>query len=88
VRSGERRNRGDTNLYFIHPLASRPCIFCPDALTPNAVSVTGMLFGILSAFADFRYSDVRVCDHGFALMIAWHVMDGAMVTCAPHTDVL
>ncbi len=67
-----------TNLYFIHPLASRLVPFLARMrFTPNAVSVTGMLFGILSAFAYFRYSDVRFAITGFALMIAWHVMDGA-----------
>ena len=67
-----------TNLYLIHPLASRLVpFFARMRFTPNAVSVTGMLFGILSAFAYFRYSDVRFAITGFALMIAWHVMDGA-----------
>jgi len=67
-----------TNLYFIHPLASRFVpFFARIGLTPNAVSITGMLFGILSAFAYYRYSDIRFAITGFALMIAWHVMDGA-----------
>src|SRR3984893_2689888 len=67
-----------TNLYFIHPLASRLVpFFARMRFTPNAVSVTGMLFGILSAFAYFRYSDGRFAITGFSLMIAWHVMDGA-----------
>jgi phosphatidylglycerophosphate synthase len=67
-----------TNLYFIHPLASRLVpLLARMRFTPNAVSVTGMLFGILAAFAYYRYSDVRFAIAGFALMIAWHVMDGA-----------
>ena len=67
-----------TNLYFIHPLASRLVpFFARMRFTPNAVSLTGMLFGILAAFAYYRYSDVRFAVTGFALMIAWHVMDGA-----------
>jgi phosphatidylglycerophosphate synthase len=67
-----------TNLYLIHPLASRLVpFFAQMRLTPNAVSVTGMLFGILAAFAYYRYSDLRFAIAGFALMIAWHVMDGA-----------
>src|SRR5271154_2601366 len=67
-----------TNLHFIHPLASRlvPC-FARMRLTPNAVSITGMLFGILSALAYYHYADLRFAITGFALMIAWHVMDGA-----------
>src|SRR5882757_3816954 len=67
-----------TNLYFIHPLASRLVpFFARMRFTPNAVSVTGMLFGILAALAYYRYADLRFAITGFALMIAWHVMDGA-----------
>jgi phosphatidylglycerophosphate synthase len=67
-----------TNLYFIHPLASRLVpFFAQMRLTPNAVSIMGMLFGILAALAYYRYTDLRFAITGFALMIAWHVMDGA-----------
>jgi phosphatidylglycerophosphate synthase len=67
-----------TNLHFIHPLASRLVpFFARMRLTPNAVSMTGMLFGILAGFAYYRYLDLRFAITGFALMIAWHVMDGA-----------
>ena len=67
-----------TNLYFIHPLAGRLVpLFARLRITPNVVSVTGMLFGILAAFAYYHYADVRYAIAGFALMIAWHVMDGA-----------
>jgi phosphatidylglycerophosphate synthase len=67
-----------TNLYFIHPLAGRLVpIFARLRVTPNAVSIMGMLFGILSAVAYYRYWDLRFAITGFVLMIAWHVMDGA-----------
>jgi phosphatidylglycerophosphate synthase len=67
-----------TNLYFIHPLASRLVpLFARLRVTPNAVSILGMLFGILSAFAYYRYGNLRSATTGFVLMIAWHVMDGA-----------
>jgi phosphatidylglycerophosphate synthase len=67
-----------TNLHFIHPLASRLVpFFARMRLTPNAVSITGMLFGILAALAYYHYADLRFAITGFALMIAWHVMDGA-----------
>src|ERR1700761_8538805 len=67
-----------TNLYFIHPLAGRLVpIFARLRITPNAVSITGMLCGILSAVAYYRYWDLRFAITGFVLMIAWHVMDGA-----------
>ncbi|MBV8401347.1 MAG: CDP-alcohol phosphatidyltransferase family protein [Acetobacteraceae bacterium] len=67
-----------TNLYFIHPLASRLVpFFARIRLTPNAVSIMGMLFGILAALAYYHYTDLRFAITGFVLMIAWHVMDGA-----------
>src|SRR5882757_7222796 len=67
-----------TNLYLIHPLASRLVpIFARLHVTPNAVSILGMLFGILSAVAYYRYWEFRFAITGFALMLAWHVMDGA-----------
>jgi len=67
-----------TNLYFIHPLAGRLVPwFARLRMTPNVVSLTGMLFGILAAFAYYRYADPRFAILGFVLMIAWHVMDGA-----------
>jgi hypothetical protein len=45
-----------------------------------------MLFGILSAFAYYRYWDPRFAIAGFALMIAWHVMDGADGQLARYTQ--
>jgi phosphatidylglycerophosphate synthase len=76
-----------TNLYLIHPLASRLVpIFARLHITPNAVSIMGMLFGILSAFAYYRYLDPRFAIAGFALMIAWHVMDGADGQLARYTQ--
>jgi len=76
-----------TNLHLIHPLAARLVpIFAQLHVTPNAVSIVGMLFGILSAFAYYRYSDPRFAIAGFALMIAWHVMDGADGQLARYTQ--
>jgi phosphatidylglycerophosphate synthase len=76
-----------TNLYLIHPLASRLVpIFARLHVTPNAVSIVGMLFGILSAFAYYRYWDPRFAIAGFALMVAWHVMDGADGQLARYTQ--
>jgi len=71
-----------TNLYFIHPLAGRLVPwFARMRITPNVVSMTGMLFGIGAAFAYYRacygHGELRFAITGFALMIAWHVMDGA-----------
>ncbi len=76
-----------TNLYLIHPLAGRLVpIFARLHVTPNAVSILGLLFGILAAFAYYRYWDPRFAIAGFALMIAWHVMDGADGQLARYTQ--
>ena len=67
-----------TNLYFIHPAASRLTpIFAKLGISPNAVSIAGMAFGILAGLAYYHYGDPRWAIAGFVLMIAWHVMDGA-----------
>lgn len=67
-----------TNLYFIHPLAGALTPLLADLrIAPNAVSVAGMSFGVLAGVAYYHFESVRFAVAGFALMIAWHVMDGA-----------
>jgi phosphatidylglycerophosphate synthase len=67
-----------TNLYFIHPVASRLVpLAARMRLSPNALTLTGMAFGLLAAFAYYRYQNPRFAVLGFVLMIAWHIMDGA-----------
>lgn len=67
-----------TNLYFIHPIAARlTLLFAKWHLTPNAVSLAGMLSGVLAAVAYYHYQDLRYAVAGFVLMIVWHIMDGA-----------
>ncbi|HET7334107.1 MAG TPA: CDP-alcohol phosphatidyltransferase family protein, partial [Rhizomicrobium sp.] len=67
-----------TNLYFIHPVASwLTQFFARLHVSANAVSLTGMLFGILAGFSYYHYQDVRFAIAGFVFMIGWHVMDGA-----------
>lgn len=67
-----------TNLYFIHPIARRlTFLFAKLHLPPNAVSLAGMLFGVLAGLSYYHYQDPRCAIAGFVLMIAWHVMDGA-----------
>ena len=67
-----------TNRYFIHPLAARLVpLFARLRVTPNAVSLTGLLFGLLAAYAYYHYRSIGWDVAGFAFMIAWHVMDGA-----------
>jgi phosphatidylglycerophosphate synthase len=67
-----------TNLYFIHPIAGRLVpLFARMHVSPNAVSLTGLLFGLLAGFAYYHYQSALWTVTGFVLMIAWHVMDGA-----------
>jgi len=67
-----------TNLYVIHPVSNfLTPRFARLGIPPNAVSVAGMGFGVLAAFAYYHYRDLRWAVAGFLLMIAWHVMDGA-----------
>jgi len=67
-----------TNWYFVHPLASRLVpLFAKARITPNAVSIAGMLFGIAAGLAYYRYREPGCTLAGFLLMVAWHVMDGA-----------
>lgn len=67
-----------TNLYFIHPISA--ClvpIFARLGITPNTVSLTGMVCGIAAGFAYYGYSASWCAWLGFVLMLCWHVMDGA-----------
>lgn len=67
-----------SNRYLIHPVASRLVpLFAKARITPNMVSVAGMLFGILAGLAYYRYRELQWTLAGFLLMLAWHVMDGA-----------
>jgi phosphatidylglycerophosphate synthase len=67
-----------TNHYFIHPIASRLVPLLAKAhVTPNVVSVAGMLFGIAAGLVYYHYRDFEWTLAGFLLMLAWHVMDGA-----------
>jgi len=67
-----------TNLHVIHPVSNfLTPRFARLGITPNAVSLTGMGFGLLAGFAYYHYRNPRWAVAGFLLMIAWHVMDGA-----------
>lgn len=66
------------NLFFIHPLAARLVpLFAAMGVTPNMVSLMGMVCGIAAGFAYFHYRDIRFALLGFLLMLSWHVLDGA-----------
>ncbi len=67
-----------TNLWFVHPLSARLVpVLAARGVHPNAVSAAGMLCGLLAGFAYADYRDGWAALAGFALMLAWHVLDGA-----------
>lgn len=67
-----------SNLYLIHPLASRLVpVFAAVGISANAVSLAGMALGILAGVAYYHFRDLRFVIIGFVLMIGWHVLDGA-----------
>ena len=67
-----------SNRYVIHPLSAWivPC-FARAGITPNQVSLAGMGAGVAAGFAYHFYPHPACVFLGFALMIAWHVLDGA-----------
>ncbi len=75
--NGVRRNpeiEEATNLYFIHPLSARLVpLLARAGVHPNAVSIMGALCGMAAGLAYYE----NLIFPGFALMIAWHIFDGA-----------
>ena len=66
-----------TNLYVVHPIANRLTPLLRDLHVPaNAVSIAGMVFGMLAGVAYYHSHDLLSACIGFILMITWHVMDG------------
>lgn len=67
-----------TNLYLIHPLSARLVpVFARLGVTPNMVSLLGMGCGLAAGVFYHFYTRTGFALAGFALMLAWHVMDGA-----------
>ena len=67
-----------TNAWVIHPISFRlTLLFAKAGITPNAVSLTGMLCGIVAGVCYHEYRHAGAAVAGFLLMVAWHVMDGA-----------
>lgn len=65
------------NIAVIHPV-SRALL--PIAvklhIPPNAISIAGIGFGIVAAWAYVQYEKPVMALAGFAAMLAWHVFDG------------
>ncbi len=67
-----------SNRYVVHriSLALIP-LFIRLRITPNAVSCMGALCGLLAAWSYYHYENPWACLLGFALMVGWHIFDGA-----------
>ncbi len=68
-----------TNRWIIHPLSTALVPwFARLGITPNMVSLSGMVCGIIGGllYRHYANSTALVCA-GFALMLCWHVLDGA-----------
>ncbi|MBB4630454.1 CDP-alcohol phosphatidyltransferase family protein [Sphingosinicella soli] len=65
------------NIAVVHPV-SRALLPLAVKLRipPNAISVSGIGFGIVAAWAYFHYEAPAMALAGFAAMLAWHVCDG------------
>jgi CDP-diacylglycerol---serine O-phosphatidyltransferase len=67
-----------SNFYVIHPLAGWIVPYLARAgITPNQVSLAGMGCGIAAGAAYHFYPQTWCVLLGFALMVLWHVLDGA-----------
>ena len=67
-----------SNRVFVHPV-SRALVtrLARWGVSPNAVSLAGLALGAGAAWAYLGYHDPARVALGFALMVGWHVMDGA-----------
>lgn len=66
------------NRFFIHRLSSLSVqVFVRAGISPNMVSVIGLALACIAAVAYYIGGSVTLALTGFALMIGWHVMDGA-----------
>lgn len=66
-----------SNLWFVHPVSWR---LLPLALRldihPNTVSFAGMGCGLLAGLCYWNWQQPGFVLIGFALMVAWHILDG------------
>lgn len=66
-----------TNRAVVHRAADALLPFAiRGGVSPNAVSIAGMLFGIGAAVAYTGWRDPILATLGLLLMVAWHVCDG------------
>jgi phosphatidylglycerophosphate synthase len=66
------------NRFVFHPLAGRLArALKPTGITPNMVSITGMLLVWAAAWAYAALPWPQGATLGFALHLLWHVFDGA-----------
>ncbi|VAV87835.1 Phosphatidylglycerophosphate synthase [hydrothermal vent metagenome] len=80
-----------SNRYVVHPLSDLVVkIALPLKISANAVSVTGLLCGMLAGWFYFRQSNLIFIFAAFGLMLVWHILDGAdgriaraTQTCSP-----
>jgi phosphatidylglycerophosphate synthase len=67
-----------TNRALIHPISARLVpLFHRWDIHPNTVSIAGAVSGALAALCYYGFEHLALTIAGFALMITWHVMDGA-----------
>jgi CDP-diacylglycerol--serine O-phosphatidyltransferase len=66
-----------SNRVLIHPAAEAlvgPAI--ASRISPNMVTLAGLGFGLMAAFAYSRWAEPMLALAGFLLMLGWHVLDG------------
>src|SRR3954453_23971950 len=75
--SRDRRIEDPTNLWIIHPVGRRLLPwFVARGISANAVSVAGLLLGVLAALAYAHWSAWPFALAGLLLSIAWLIADG------------
>src|SRR5688572_15643844 len=78
LRGRPRELEDSLNRYVYHPLAARlASSLRPTGLSPNVVSVAGMLLAWAAAWAYTTLAWPQGVLLGFALHLLWHVVDGA-----------
>jgi hypothetical protein len=77
-RTRPRELEDPLNYYFYHPLAARLArLLVPTGIAPNAVSVMGLAALCAATWAYLGMDWPVNALTGFALMLLWHVVDGA-----------